>query len=295
MLAQTEDRWTLLIHDDASDTDVQAQIALALQDSRIQFKRSSKRRGIGGNWNAALKNAAHTPYIQFLFQDDAWSPDYLERSLHILEQHPDIGFTVADHIYTFEGMDESQPFYEALRRERLAAVSPGKHAGEEFLRAWLARGLHPNLIGEPSFVMLRKNLMDRLSPFREDMPQFLDVEYWMRCLLHANWHFLKENLGAFRVHQAGASAQNQETGSGIFDRFRCFQELIQNLPEGELKREAITARTRALDTMVQKFFNRVRSGKHVNTFGSGALLSFIVRHPFLFVSALMRSFRSSVH
>lgn len=293
LLAQTEDRWTALVHDDASDFDVQAQIALALQDPRIRFVRSEHRHGIGGNWNACLKYLTDAPYVQFLFQDDVWNPEYLERSVHILERNPEISFTVADHIYTYEGMDQSQPFYEALLRERHAAVSSGKHDGIGFLRSWLEHGLHPNLIGEPSFVMLRKHLIDRVGFFREDMPQFLDVEYWTRCLIQGDWYFLKENLGSFRVHRAGASAQNEEAGSGIYDRFRCFQELIKKLPEGELRSEAIAARNRTLDTMVQKFFGRVKAGKQVKAAGSGLLMRFILRHPMLFAGAFMRSIHSS--
>ncbi|MBI3331387.1 glycosyltransferase [Candidatus Peregrinibacteria bacterium] len=291
VLAQTEDRWTLLIHDDASSFDVREHIGIALEDSRITFLRSKNRLGIGGNWNACLKHKGSAPYVQFLFQDDTWDPEYVERATKTLEAHADIDFVVVDHAYAFENMGEVQPFYDALLRER-RAVAPGRHDGREFLREWLRRGIHPNLIGEPSFVMMCRSFVERVGLFREDMPQCLDAEYWTRCCMKGNFSYINENLGSFRVHKSAASAQNEQAGAGIYDRFRCFQLIIEALPPGELRHEAIDARNAALDTMVKKFFGRVRGGKRVSTKGGGSLLPFALRHPLLVLGTVLRQIRT---
>src|SRR3989339_1808239 len=57
LLAQTEPRWSLLIHDDASKKNVKSMIAHYLEDPRITFARSEKNLGIGGNWNACFFQA----------------------------------------------------------------------------------------------------------------------------------------------------------------------------------------------------------------------------------------------
>ena len=95
---------------------------------------------------------------------------------------------------------------------------------------------------------------DEAGPFAEDMPQFLDEEYWLRCLLLGDVYFAMESSsGAFRVHAAAASAQNEASGAGIYDRLHCFERLITMLPKGELRVEAIQARNRSMESMARKF------------------------------------------
>lgn len=285
VLAQTETRWTLFIHDDASQADVQGIVAPYLDDARIRFARSETRLGIGGNWNACLKEAK-TPYVQYLFQDDTWEKDYLLNALNILETHPHVGFVSVEHEYAFEGHSEFRGGYEDLLRFKRENISMGEHDGREFLQWWMARGLHPNVIGEPSFVMLRKSVTDAVGPFLEDMPQFLDVEYWTRLLQGSDWYYIPKSHGAFRVHASGASHQNQQQGRGLFDRLRCM-ELVMNALEGSGRAVAKQAIVTQLAQMMEKFLKRRKDGKAVRLEGSGAAKRFLLQHPLLAIRAGM--------
>lgn len=275
--AQTFTGWTALIHDDCSSTDVQATVAPYLTDKRFTFIRSDKRLGIGGNWNACVRNSGGT-FIAFLFQDDLWAPSYLAEAIRVLEENPTVGFVSLEHAYKVEGMQEAAPLYEAVRQVRLQDVQGGFHQGPALLRRWLERELTPNIIGEPSFVVMRREAVEKMGSFLTDMPQFLDVEYWTRLLLGYDWYFARGEFGGFRVHAKGASAMNQETGSGLFDRLRCFDLLIGEL-SGSDRRLAVEARSRALKKMIGKFFKRVGTGKKVSGQGSGELKKFCLRHP----------------
>jgi len=288
LLAQTEPRWSLLIHDDASKSDVKSMITRYLKDPRITFARSEKNLGIGGNWNACLRKAT-APYVQFLFQDDLWGKTHLERGIQVLEENPSVGFVSLDHIYLFEGNMENRTLYRELREYKKKHLEAGLHRGNAFLLWWIRNELVPNVIGEPPFVMFRRTLLQSVGPFNEEMPQFVDVEYWIRCLQKTDWYYLKEDIGSFRVHPAAASARNAESGAGIFDRLRCFQGLIASLPSGPVKKEAIAARNRALTTMARKYFNRMKKHEAVPIRGSGgsAFKKFCLRHPLLVARASM--------
>lgn len=297
-LAQTEKRWTMFIHDDASQIDVRAMIEKYLADPRITFERSEKRLGIGGNWNACLSrrseaetdSSAHTtPYIQFLFQDDLWEPLYLETMLKAFEKNPSAGFASADHRYQCDHGMEAAPHYESVRTFRKEKIAPGSHKGSELLRFWIDHELHPNIIGEPSFVMLRRSLIEKTGKFDEAMPQFLDSEYWIRCLQNGDYVSVSDELGAFRVHGKAASAMNQESGAGIYDRLNCFERLISTLPSGELKSATIAARNKALTSMAKKFLARIRSGKKVAGVKNGGFRRFVLSHPLLAAGAFLRS------
>ncbi len=293
-IAQTETRWTMLIHDDCSTADVESMVKDYQKDPRITFTRSPVRLGIGGNWNACLKMChgepvePRPPFIQFLFQDDIWKPTYLAHMITALEENPSAGFASGGHIYACDISHEIEKLYQDVHRTR-EYFKTGLHDGSTLLKDWITQELHPNIIGEPSFVMLRRSLVDSVGPFAEDMPQFLDVEYWTRCLLKADWVWVKGNLGSFRVHEAGASAQNQVSGAGIYDRLRCFEQIIHSLPSSDLKIAAIKARNKALDGMAKKFLHRLRGKKKIPTQGSSGMWKFAMRHPVLMMRSLLRA------
>jgi glycosyltransferase involved in cell wall biosynthesis len=286
VLAQTEARWTLFIHDDASQADVHAIVAPYLKDPRVTFARSDKRLGIGGNWNACLANLG-APFVQLMFQDDTWDKGYLKAASEPLERHPETGFVSVEHAYVFEaGIDPIlQKGYEHLLDFKRKEISEGHHDGREMLRWWMSRGLHPNIIREPSFVMMRKSSCEAAGKFLEDMPQFLDVEYWTRLLQICDWHNVTQSHGSFRVHVSGASMRNQREGKGLFDRLRCM-EGVMNAAEGSDRTAAKRAIAEQLAQMIQKFRNRKAAGGAVNPQGGGAVKSFAIKHPILLLRGL---------
>lgn len=286
--SQTHGDWKALIHDDCSpNTDTGKIVEPFLWDPRIRFVRSPDRLGIGGNWNACAR-MTEAPFVAYLFQDDLWSPNYLEKALATLERNTTAGFVSLDHEYLMEGEMATGSLYQSVRDFRDTHLIPGLHRGPELLRWWIRQELTPNIIGEPSFVVMRRDVMTKAGPFLNDMPQFLDVEYWTRLLLLSDWYCLKGNFGSFRVHAAGASAQNQESGRGLFDRLRCFDILLHTMDE-EGKKVVREARSTALATMVTKFRRRLGSGKKVSAQGSGELKKFVLRHPLLTLGAVLRS------
>ena len=257
VLAQTFSDWELIIHDDASRTDTEQIVRPFLTDPRILFRKSPRRLGIGGNWNASIGQAT-APLVAFLFQDDLWNPNYLKRSVEILQKNPDVGFTAANHSYRIDTKTAASVtgIYKEVEDLRAAEMPEGRIVGEKFLKKWIERGLRPNLIGEPSFVVLRRTLIESAGPFRDDMQQGLDAEYWIRCLQKSDGWWIRESLGEFRVHSSGASAINEQSGSGRADRLKMFRILIRSLPHGELRTLAKRTMRREFLRMVQKFLSR---------------------------------------
>ncbi len=281
--------WKALIHDDCSDIDVASMIQPFLSDARITFKKSPHRLGIGGNWNACVASM-NAPIVAFLFQDDVWNPDYLAQAIETLEKNPSVGFVSMEHSYMYEGSIENKPLYEAVRSFRKKSVAAGMHQGHTFLNFWIRHELHPNVIGEPSFVVMRRKVMEEAGKFLTDMPQFLDTEYWLRLLTITDWYNETEkDYGSFRVHSGAASAMNQQSGQGLFDRLRCFEMIIGRL-QGNDRTMALEARNGAVETMVAKFFGRRNSGKKTSAQGSGQLLRFCLRHPLLIGKSILKYF-----
>jgi glycosyltransferase involved in cell wall biosynthesis len=287
---QTFARWRAIVSDDPSkSSDTASMIHPFLADPRFSFKRNQRRLGIGGNWNACLKNG-NSSFVAFLFQDDLWAPGYLQQAMEILEKNSNVGFISLGHEYFFEGDISTKPTYLELQELRSRDVREGIHRGRDFLKWWIDRELHPNFIGEPSFVVIRRSALSAAGKFLKDMPQFLDVEYWTRLLTICDWYNLRGNWGSFRVHPGGASAVNQQSGQGLFDRLRCFERLIAVL-DREDRTAAIQARNRALEKMAQKFFGRLNKGSRISTKGSGVLRSFCIKHPILTTRIALKAWK----
>jgi len=284
--AQTETDWECIICDEPTETDTHAMIMEYLVDERIQYFRNEKPLGIGGNWNQCIKKA-NAPLHAFLFQDDVWEPKYLETALGILEKHHTVGFVSMNHRYQHDDDLWTKDGYELLDKIKDKVLREGIWKKEEFLKMWLERNMHPNLIGEPSFVVMRKSLIEKVGAFDETMVQFLDVEYWLRCLQESDWYYEQSSQGAFRIHSSAASFQNNSSGNGLYDRLTCYERLIKTL-RGPMKKVAITSRNRSLEDMIKKFLVRVKGRKGLSSKGKGQVVRFALFHPFVTTRAFVK-------
>ncbi len=289
VLAQTFTGWEVFIHDDCSVTDVRAIVEPYLSDPRFHFARSAKNLGIGGNWNACLRLGSGE-FVQYLFQDDLWEPGYLATAILALQHHPAAGFCAAHHRYVVEGEEpfrsQKKQVYETYARSCMPLQQPGMHAGLETLARWLDQGLHPNVIGEPSFVMLHRSLIRECGNFDASMVQGLDMEYWVRCLEKTSWVWLPDMLGSFRVHASGASARNFVAGHGLLDRLRIIETLTHTLPTTALREKARETLRGQLRAMIIKYRARKQANPAVQGVSKSALLRFFLQHPLLLLQTV---------
>ena len=288
--AQTYTHWQAFIHDESDAVDVEEIVRPYLSDPRFRFQKSERRLGIGGNWNACLTHTKN-PVVAYLFHDDAWVPQYLERAVAVLETHPNVGLVAMDHQYRIEGDFDAAIGYITLERWKRRILKPGVINGKEFLLRWVRNGVWPNLVGEPSFCVLRRSVMDKIGVWNEQMPQSLDAEYWVRMLPHCDWYFLPDINGYFRVHDEGATARNRKAGKGLFDRFTILEDIAAR-SSGEERTIVTQVQVRQFQIMFARFVEKYLKGERVTGQGSGIVKKFAMRHPFLVFRALCRAFLS---
>jgi len=288
LLAQTFTNWKALIHDDASSFDVESVVKPYLEDKRFTFIRSDKNLGIGGNWNACFAKTS-APFVAYLFQDDTWMPTYLENALRTLAQQASVGFVAMDHTYEFEGNTDNNEDYSVIQVIKKQRFSPGFHDGKKFLQQWMEDRLWPNLIGEPDFVVMSREVMKRAGPFKESMPQLLDAEYWVRMLTMSNLYHFTKHSGSFRIHPQAATAKNRERGKALFDRFKTMDDLIKKMPPGPQRKAALKAQVKQFKMMAEKYRKKRDRGDTIRYEGVGCLKKFCMRHPFVTARELLRS------
>lgn len=253
VFAQTYTSWELLIHDDCSPVDPRPLVERLTTDPRVRYARAERKLGIGGNWNATAAMGT-APLVAYLFQDDRWHPRYLARAVEALERHPSADLVALHHRYDIR-TEHDAATYRALETLRAAAFAQPFAGGAAFLRAWLRRGLHPNVVGEPDFIVVKRDALERAGWWDERMRQCLDIEGVVRILRRGDIAFVAEESGTFRVHDASTTSQNRREHRGLFDRITI---LARSLLRGPLsvRCAALFGLVAALPGMAGKMLRR---------------------------------------
>jgi glycosyltransferase involved in cell wall biosynthesis len=285
--AQTYPHWRCTLHDESVVADVREIVAPFLVDGRFTFLKSDRLLGIGGNWNACLR-LTHQPVVAYLFHDDRWDAAYLERAVAVLQAEPEVGLVAMAHQYDIEGGVRTGNEYAELQHWRETQLDAGRRSGVSFLRQWVLDGLRPNVIGEPSFCVLRRACMEQVGVWDEAMPQCLDVEYWVRLLQVTDWAYQPVSSGAFRVHVDGTTARNRKAGKGLLDRFEILERLGRTATDVELRSCARQSLVPQLVEMLERALERRRQGDLGGGGGGGAFKQLCLRFPWLMTQAIAR-------
>ncbi|NND94952.1 MAG: glycosyltransferase [Flavobacteriales bacterium] len=173
--------------------------------------------GIGANWNNCL-DKAQGEYIKFLFQDDVLEPDCISSMVEVLYSNDDIGLVASKRNFLIESSIDQEfvkrwiGIFGDLQTEFEGEKKPFLRLTRSIFGKESFAELPLNKIGEPSAVMFRKKFFETLGPFREDLKQSLDYEYWYRILNIAAIAILPDKLVGFRLHAGQATNSNRKQG-----------------------------------------------------------------------------------
>lgn len=255
-LSQTYGDFELLLVDDVS-TDGSFDVIAGFSDPRLRIHRNEQRLGIPGNWNRCLA-LARGQYVKFLFQDDLLAPRAVEMLMAALTSVPDASFAFSRREIRHEGSRGDDlpllgPAYSDVVSRFYATFRGGFH-GIELVRQGLQQGwdLAVNVVGEPSFVLLRREVAIRAGGFDPSFGQLVDWDLWLRLARESPIVFVHENLGVFRVHAEGQSASNHR-------RLRTVAECIRIL--GGIRRRYGSRLTRRERRRL--FTSQCRYGAHL--------------------------------
>ena len=199
----------VVIGDDNSSDDTLV-IARRRKDPRVRVLAFEENAGMAGNWNRCLAEA-RGEYVALVAQDDLVARVWGERLVELLESHPeaDLAFGRRD----FDLVDEHtrgvageffETKYPALLESfyaRIDTVIPP----ELMIDAALEHRFKINLIGEPSFTMVRRDHPVTRAGYHAEMRQLLDWEFAMRFFADKPILHCPESLGTYRIHAAGES------------------------------------------------------------------------------------------
>jgi glycosyltransferase involved in cell wall biosynthesis len=179
VLAQTHRNVRIYVVDDGS-TDATPEYVRGLSDERVKYIRKENG-GPSSARNAGI-SASESPYIALLDSDDRWYSGKLEHQLRLIKEHDDVALVHGyQHTIDVQG--------------RIIGTLGHDLRGRVF-----ARLLAGNFVtGSDSMVLLRREALDRVGLFREDLVIGEDWELWLRLARDYAFDYVPEFLAAIRV------------------------------------------------------------------------------------------------
>ena len=202
---QTHGDLEILVCDDAS-TDTTTELVQSAQesDARIRYRRNATRLGVSRNIHQGIM-ASTGDFFAICNDDDVWEPDFLGRSVAIMEEYPDVGTVFTDHwIMDRDGTIDNVATDANSRQWGRSTLPEGLHA--PFARlALVDQSVSPAVAA-----LFRTSAIDT-SDFPEAVGGNYDI--WLGYLASRDggsaW-YIPARLTRYRVHGGSATA-----GGGI--------------------------------------------------------------------------------
>jgi len=207
VLAQTFSDLEILIVDDCSSDDtVQVANTFARRDSRIRISVNDINLGLVGNWNHAAELARGT-WIKFLFQDDLILPECIAR-MHTVAKDTETPIISCARDFIFEDGTREELRVDYLNhRARIQAAFSGsaQWSARDFCEAVLQSPVVWNILGEPTAVLLHRDVFRTFGWFNPRLRMLCDFEFWGRVASNTGTAHIPETLAIFRVHETSTS------------------------------------------------------------------------------------------
>jgi len=220
---QTYPNLEIVISDDASKDDTLKIVESYKEKTDIPiYIHHHQPNGIGANWNYSIEKASGE-YIKFLFQDDVLRPTCVEKMVKCIESDARIGMVACKRDFILENNVNTKDInkwiseYDNLQREipstscnHSIILDKKLFKTDTFFRRPL------NKIGEPSTYFFKKEIINSVGYFREDLKQILDYEFCYRILKTHKIVILKEKLCQFRLHASQTTQINKGNDSNDY-------------------------------------------------------------------------------
>jgi glycosyltransferase involved in cell wall biosynthesis len=209
ILGQTLADLEVVVVDDGS-TDATPEILASYDDARLRVLRSPGE-GLVAALNLGLESA-RSPYVARMDADDVSLPQRLERQVDALERERRLGL-----VATWVSVIDTEG------RELRAHVLPHRHGD-------LARRLLLRNPFQHGSVVLRRDALDRIGPYRDEYGHNEDYDLWLRLAEVAELGCVPETLYRYRVH--GDAVTQVDARDRVVRRERLRDELWERFPDG---------------------------------------------------------------
>jgi predicted O-linked N-acetylglucosamine transferase (SPINDLY family)/GT2 family glycosyltransferase len=231
VLNQTYPNLEIIISDDNSN-DRTIEIAKSFKD---KFNCSflileHDQYGLSQNWDFCISQAKGK-YIKFLFQDDLLEPEAILVMVELAEQDDEVGLVFSPRRLFISSGDN---YYDPSFLENHGAKDIHKgwsklksiQLGQDLLSDRNLFNYSINKIGEPTTVLIKKEIFNRVGLFNSDLCQVVDLEMWLRIISECKVGFINKYLSHFRLHEHQQTNRNSSQKGVVFSDLTKFFHII---------------------------------------------------------------------
>lgn len=179
-----------LIVCDAASTDNTEEVVGKFADERIHYIREDIDRGVSACRNIGIRNSRGT-FVAFLDDDDLWMPSKLEKQLGLIEKNPSVGAVTAG-CWIINQRGSIVKFEIPSVKGKIFPAILGK-----------------NYVGNCSMVLARKECLEKVGMFDENLHAAEDYDLWIRLAKYYEFECVKEYLVLGRIHKTSISSDRQ--------------------------------------------------------------------------------------
>jgi glycosyltransferase involved in cell wall biosynthesis len=208
VLAQTRPSWTLVVVDDGSTDNPEAEVADLLADSRIRLI-SQSNLGVAAARNRGVRERPPSDYLLFLDADDLLEPAMLETLCSWLDRHQGAAAAYCQASLIDEGGNPltSSPWAPTrLRPSRLGIEAiPDDDPMTPFVSIFCRAGI------VPSTVVMRRSVYEQTPGWDEAFGQhYEDTLLFLHLALRGQIHFVAKALVRRRRHEGQSTSQPEK-------------------------------------------------------------------------------------
>jgi glycosyltransferase involved in cell wall biosynthesis len=182
VLRQTVKDFEVLVVDDGSAT-AAAPVIKEFDDARFRYFRHESNRGEAAARNTAIRNA-RGHYLAFLDDDDEWLPQKLRLQLDLFGRCSAAVGCVNGGFAAVRAHDRHVLWQQIPTRR-----------GDLLHELWLE-----NIVGAPSTVMVKRECVERVGLFDENIAFGVDYDLWIRLAERYSFDFVPEIVARYTVH-----------------------------------------------------------------------------------------------
>ncbi|MGK5088423.1 glycosyltransferase [Bdellovibrionota bacterium FG-2] len=198
VLSQTFQDFEIILVDNCS-TDGTLARAKKFESERVHIYKNETNIGAEGNWNRVISHARGR-FVKLLCADDVLLPRCLERQVAVFLRDKDGEIALVSCRRQVIDQDGKV----LLKAQGLRGMR-GQIVGKWVVKKTVRSGRNP--LGEPSAVLFRKSLIEKIGGFSAEFPYLIDLDFWFRLLRWGDLYAIPEGLCSFRVTSTSWSSQ----------------------------------------------------------------------------------------
>lgn len=172
--------------------------------------------GMVQNWNYCMRQA-RGEFIKFLFQDDLLARDCIAAMVAVAQTNRNIGMVFSKRGLLIEEQSANVQFLKKFARRIQNSHQKWPHlrsvqSGKELLAEPYLFDSYFNKVGEPSCVLIRREVVSQVGLFNTAFCHLVDLEYWLRIMMVYDVGFIDRELIQFRLHQDQQGIRNIRSG-----------------------------------------------------------------------------------